>query len=239
MFPFTFPGALPNELGFFVPAALLGAVIAALFVGRRDPGTADDRLGARYLGAISLLALFVAVFAAFAAAQALTDLMVDHTERAVAIEESYEQDNFVDSTSSGLFEDVFAFQTYEFNRSNDANYDAAVGSGIAALTAGAVFVFHRRRRLEMIGAPGFAGSPAAVVNRTYLQGAKFVAALSGALAAAAALYGLWQVIAPGIAGAATADVGRAEGVSAILSSGVFLAAVALIYLRADNELGRA
>jgi len=240
MFPFVFPSSsLPDELGMFIPIALVVGVIAILVVGRRDAGSSADRVGARYMGAVSLLTLFVALFAAYAAAQALTDLVVDHRDRVEANEKQFESEYPI-SANGAVFDNTFTFdfRSFQFSPNNDANYNAAVASGLAALTTGAVFVYHRRRRLNMVGARGFAGSPAAAVNGTYLQSVKFVAALTVALGAAAALYGIWQIVAPGIAGAADADVGRAEGISAFLSSGLLTALAGLIFLRASNEFDR-
>jgi hypothetical protein len=242
MFPFIFPiGSLPDELGLFVPAALLVGIIAVLIAGRRDAAGGEDRVGARYVCAISLLTLFVALYAAFGAVSALIDLVVDHQDRAAALEKLSKQEyGPVPSYGAGGAVTSLGFdvQSYQYSKNNDANYDAAVATGLAALTAAAVFVYHRRRRMAMVGARGFAGSSGAVVNRTYLQGVKFVAALTVALAAAAALYGIWKICAPGIAGALDADVGRAEGVSSFLSSGLLAVAAALIFLRANNELER-
>jgi hypothetical protein len=242
MFPFIFPiGSLPDELGLFVPAALVGAIIAVLLAGRRDAAAGDDRVGARYVGAISLLTLFVALYAAFGAVAALTDLVVDHNERAAGLEKlSQEEYGPIPSYGAGGAVTSLGFdvQPYQFSRNTDANYDTAVATGLAALTAAGVFVYHRRRRMHMIGARGFSGSQAEVVNRTYLQGVKFVAALTVALAAAATLYGIWKIAAPGTAGAIDADVGRAEGISSFLASGLLTAAAALIFVRADNEFAR-
>ncbi len=243
MFPFTFPsGSLPDEIGLFIPLALLIGVFAILLVRRRDAGAGDDR-GARYVGMISLVTLFVALFAAFIAVNALTDLMVDHETRAEINQKAIESPDyptFYPGTGPGgavtsLSVDPGGLYTY--NRDNNGNYDTAVASGLAALTAGAVFIYHRRRRGEIMQAKGAASSGAAVVNHAYLQSVKAVAALTVALAGAAALYGVWHLLAPGIAGSLDADVGRAEGISTFLSSGLLTVAAGLIFVRAENELG--
>jgi Sec-independent protein secretion pathway component TatC len=243
MFPFVFPtGSLPDELGLFVPLALVIGVFAVLLVGR---GGGDDR-GARYVGVISLVTLFVALFAAFVAASALTDLVVNHHERA-AIQNKIDKEGgppatplspgFVPGGQVTSLGNEVPF-TYNYSSNNNVNYNVAVASGFAAMTAGAVFLYHRRRRREIVSARGYASSPAATVNRTYLQSVKAVAVLAFALAAAAALYGIWQIIAPGISGAIDEDIGRTEGISTFLASGTLAAATALIFVRANNELGR-
>lgn len=240
MFPFTFPtGSLPDELGLFIPLALLIGVVAILLVRRSGTGAAGDDGEARYVGTISLVTLFVALFAAFVAVSALTDLIVDHKARVRVQEQAFNEETYIGESGGpggSILSLGFDFPTYTFNPENDANYDTAVASGLAALAAGAVFVYHRRRRIEILAARG--ASSVATVNRTYLQSVKAVAALTFALAAAAAAYGVWQIIAPGISGALDADVGRAEGVSALLSSGLLTGATALIFVRAENELGR-
>jgi len=245
MFPFTFPtGSLPDELGLFVPLALLVGVVAILLVRRGGSGAGDDG-GARYVGTISLVTLFVALFAAFVAVSALTDLLVDHEARVRGLEQAFNDESYygpVGVPAGGPGGPILGlgidFPQYAFSPSDDANYDTAVASGLAAMAAAAVFLVHRRRRIEIVTARGAQGAGAVAVNRTYLQSVKAVASLTFALGAAAALYGVWQIIAPGIAGAIDADVGRAEGISAAVSAGLLALATALIFVRAENELGR-
>lgn len=244
MFPFVFPtGSIPDEIGLFIPLALLIGVFAILLVRRRD-GAAGDDGGTRYVATISLVTLFVALFAAFVAVQALTDLAVDHQQRAAANQELAQSLNaepsFYPGTGPGgpiTTLSIDPTSLYAFTSSNDSNYNTAVASGLAALTTGAVFLYHRRRRARIIGAPDM--SPGAeAVNRTYLQSVKAVAALTIALAGAAALYGIWELIAPGIAGSVSTDVGRMEGLSTFLASGSLTLATALIFVRAEHELQR-
>ncbi len=242
MFPFTFPtGSLPDEIGLFLPLALLIGVFALLLVRRGGSGAGDDR-GVRYVSTISLVTLFVALFAAFVAVQAMTDLIVDHEKRAEINRQTFESDAYAVYPGTGPGGPVSTLTIdpsyYTLSPSNDANYNTAVASGLAAIAAGAVFLYHRRRRMELLSARGAAGAGLDVVNRTYLQSVKAVAAFTFALAAAAALYGIWQLVAPGISGAIDAGVGRAEGISAFLSSGLLAVVSALIFARAEHELGR-
>ena len=224
-----------------MPLALLIGVFAILLVRRRDAGAGDDG-GTRYVGMISLVTLFVALFAAFVAVSALTDLLVDHEARVAGQEQAFNSTSYLPpgAPAGGPGGEIFGLgydlPQYIYSPNNDANYDTAVASGLAAFAAAAVFLYHRRRRIEIMSARGAAGAP--TVNRTYLQSVKAVASLTFALAAAAALYGVWQIIAPGIAGSFDADVGRAEGISALLASGSLTVAAALIFARAENELGR-
>ena len=246
MFPFVFPtGSLPDEIGLFIPLALLIGVFAILLVRRGGTATGDDG-GVRYAATISLVTLFVALFAAFVAVAALTDLMVDHETRADLNQHVSESGDYSVGVYPGTGPggpvttlSVDPASLYAFSSNNDGNYNTAVASGLAALTAGAVFVYHRRRRTAILGAKGAAASGTAVVNRTYLQSVKAVAALTVALAGAAALYGLWELVAPGIAGALSADIGRAEGISAFLSSGLLTVGAALVFVRAENEMTKA
>jgi hypothetical protein len=237
MFPTSFLSnnaeVIPSELGVLLTAALVAAAIAILLVGRREADAGDGRLGLRYFGVICLVTLFVTLFAAFNTARALTDLVVDH--RARAEEKAFKFDptdpeaflnTIMDQTKSTLDRVVEA--PYASSPDNNANYTAAVQSGLVALATGAVFMFHFRRRRELAAEAGDR-TPAARVERTYEYGVCFLAALIVAYAAARSLFGVYQLAFPGTAGDGNPDVLQQEGISAFLAYGLLALAAGGIF----------
>lgn len=232
--PFFFGGgfsSLPSELGIFVSGSLVVAIIAVLFSGRGDD-RASARPAARYLGAIGLLTLFVALFAAFAAVHSLTDLLVDHETRYDSYNAQYDA-----NAAPGVLLPVapvpFDFST---DPSNNTNYAAAVASGLVALTAGGIFFVHARARRRLMDGPNGKAESVSRVDRTYHYGRCFVAALVISVALTTVGFGLFELIAPGIAIGGSAKVVRAEGISEMLSFGLLAAAALLVFLRSWNTV---
>ncbi len=233
MFPFFFPfqnqDVIPSELGVLLTAVLVAAAIAILLVGRREDDATEGRLALRYLGVICIITLFVTLFATFNAVRALTDLVVDHAERAQQHAVHFDVNNpdtIFDSVRS-TFDDALR-PGYVTATDNNANYTAAVQSALVALTAGAVFAFHYRWRRQLADAAADR-SPARRVERTYLYGVCLVGALIAAYAAARSLFGVYQIIFPGTAAAGSSDVTRAEGISSLLSYGLLAAGAGAIF----------
>jgi hypothetical protein len=215
----------PAELGLFLTISIFVAIALSLAAGRRveDP----EHVGpfARYLAAIILLTFFVALFAAFSAAFALTDIVVNHEKRAqdtrTTVRDSFDAfDTFGDGLDLPVGDANYDFSS---ERSNDANYSAAVASGLIAITSGAIWLGHRRwrRRLDP-DAPVVAS-----VERVARLGVCFVTAITVAIAITNVGFGIFEIAAPGIAIGGTHSVGRAEGISEVLSFGL-LAIAALI-----------
>ena len=219
-----FGNPFPAELGVFLTISLFVAIALALGAGRRvdDPEHAGPF--ARYLAAIILLTFFVALFAAFSAAFALTDLMVDHSARAQEARIA-ERESYLETIYGGQLELPVADTNYDFSRepNNDANYSAAVASGLIAITAGAVWLLHRRwrRRLD----PDL--PVVASVERVARLGVCFVTAITAAIAVTSAGFGIFEIVAPGVAIGGKTSVARAEGISEAISFAL-LAAAALV-----------
>jgi len=232
--PFFFGGgvsSLPSELGIFVSGALIVAIIAVLFAGRSDDRP-NARPAARYLGAVGLLTLFVSLFAAFGAVNALTDLIVDHESRYDSYNASYDQGG-----DTGILLPV-APRLFDFSTdpSNNTNYAAAVASGLVALTTGGIFFVHARARRRFMDGPNGKTESAVRVDRTYHYGRCFVAALVISVALTSVGFGLFELVAPGIAIGGSAKVVRAEGISEMLSFGLLALAAVLVFLRSWNTV---
>jgi hypothetical protein len=231
-------GVFPSEVTYLISAALVVAVITLLLAGRRD----DDRAGvgptARYLAAIGIVTLFVTLFASFAAVQALTDLVVDHQARFDEYSALYSEDASLEGGEIFL---PVGYTIYDFGNdpTNNGNYSAAVASGLIAITTGLVFGFHARFRKRFMASRDGASGPAGRIDRTYHAGRCFIAALIVAVALTSVGFGVFEVIAPGIATGLSAKVTRAEGISEILSFGVLALAAGLIFIRSWRRVAPA
>lgn len=211
------------SLVFLALPYFVGATIVILVSGRREPDPDGRRTLARYLGAMSFVALFVALFAAFVSVISLTDLIVDKDRGRTQFEQSFD-------SSTG-----FTFTSSRSN--NDANYRGAMQAGLVTAVAGGVFVFHRRRRDALNARAGFEGSVHQRVDRTAMLTTCFTAALIFFGAAAAGAYGVFRILAPGVAGARDSTLGRQQGVSALLSLGFLAVALAVIFVVHWREAG--
>jgi hypothetical protein len=181
---------------------------------------------------VILLSFFVSLFAAFSSAYALTDLIVNHTDRSAELRrEQRHADLYTDTQSVRL---PVANTEFDFSaeRNNDANYSAAAASGFVAITAAILWLLHRRwrRRLE--------ATPAVVsVDRTTQLGTCFVTALTSAVAITSVAFGLFEIIAPGVAAGGNSAVGRAEGISEAISFGLLAIASVLAFRASWRRVG--
>lgn len=234
-----FRGA-PHGLIAFAGIALIVAVILVLVAGRRDDDPGQTRTQARYLGAITLVSLFVALFAFFGVARALTDLIVDKDVSATAssvpipkelgdILKQLPNGSSIPGLGSGG-------DSGGVGTSNDADYRAAMGTGLLLVAALGVFVFHERRARRLVPRDSFAEGGTARIARAALYGACFVAAIIALFAAAKGVYGIFRVIAPGITGHGADDVERQRGIAQLISFGALSVASVFIFLRAWHWL---
>jgi divalent metal cation (Fe/Co/Zn/Cd) transporter len=115
--------------------------------------------------------------------------------------------------------------------SHDADWNAAVHALLAGVVAAGLYFAHDRRRTRRSWT-----TPGRRIRRTYLYLASFVAVVIATVAVVAALWTLWGIVAPGVAGAGP----RSESLISLAST-LFLAAGALFivwtYVReAEPEL---
>jgi len=234
----SFPGAsrlLPSELGLFVMAAIVVGIAFTLASGRSVDDPSQARSVARYLGAITILTLFVTLFAAFGAVNALSDLLVNHRDRARDLESQAQaalEDDFVSYSSLGegsslpLADGIFDFST---ERNNDANFAFAVASGLVALTTGAVLVVHLRWR-RRLGEHDDTAPVTDAVFRTVSLTVCFVTALVAAIALTSLGFAVFEIVAPGVAIGGKSSVVRAEGISEAISFGLLLVAAIVLFV---------
>ena len=215
----------PTELGIFLSVAILVTVALVLGAGR---GPDPDHVAplARYFGAVIVVTFFVALFAAFSTAFALTDLVVNHTDRSAELRrEQNSGDEFYTDTAGVVLPVADTEFDFSAERNNDANYSAAAASGFVAITAATVWLLHLRWRRRLPNTPAVTS-----VERVARLGVCFVTALTAAVAFTSVAFGIFEIIAPGIAIGGDAGVGRAEGISEALSFGL-LGIVALLAFR--------
>jgi uncharacterized protein DUF5671 len=233
-------GNFPTDLEIFVTAAILVAIGAVLVAGRRAEDPRSLRPAARYLSAICLLTLFVSLFAAFGTMQALTDLVVNHTARlqqTKADVKAENTDNF-SGLSTGVFLPVGnAIFDFSAEPNNDSNYAAAMASGLVAITAGGVFFLHARWRKRLARAEDVPGAVMRV-DRAYNYGVCFVAAITVAVGVTSAGFGLFEVIAPGVAIGGNTSVAKATGLAELAAFGALAIVAALVFVVSWRRGGR-
>ncbi len=208
----------PNELHTLLWIVLAVAISTTLVAGRSEPDPTNVRTLGRYLAAMSLLTLFVSIFAIFGAVHALTDMMVDHSDRARQTRADDQGSFALLGYSSGVDLPVPS-PIFDFSgeRNLDANVSAAVASALVASTTGGLFVFHRRWRRRVMRGDRLRNGPLARVDRAYHYGACFVSGLILAFAYTGAGFAVFQIAAPSTAIGGDADVGRMEGVSELIA----------------------
>jgi hypothetical protein len=188
---------------------LLVVVILILVAGRKDDDPDGTRTQARYLGAITIVAVFVALLAFFGTVHALTDLIVDKAPR---------------GGGGGAA------------RSDDADYRMAARTALLGIAASVVFVFHVRRARKPATVDGFPQQASGRVARAALYGACFVAAIIVIIAGTKGFYGLFKVIAPSTFGSGNDDVVRQRGISDVISFAFLGLGGAFIFVRSWHWL---
>jgi hypothetical protein len=162
--------------------------------------------------------------------QALTDLVVDHTARVKQTRSEanseFDSSNLSDFTG-GVFLPV-GNTIFDFSAepNNDSNYAAAMASGLVAITTGGVFLLHGRWRKRLARADDVPGGAVTRVDRAYNYGVCFVAAITVAIGLTSAAFGIFEVVAPGVAVGGNGRVARGEGLAELAAFGG-LALVAL------------
>lgn len=247
--------------GVLFSAVPIGLVVLGIlvFASNRDVDASGRRSYAVYLCTVCFISLFAALFAAFAISSALLGLMrSDDDDGAIAprvatgvevqaFEEgsgegdSYPPDHMgPDGMGPGSDFDEMPFDdSYDDPGEADEGDEAArgvVGGGIALLVAGGAFVYHLRRLRDLQTEAGYAQSPAGRVEHAYAYATAFTATLVGLGAAGAALWGAFNLAAPGVA----AEFGEGERIDGLvdLLQAALLAAGSFVILVRHLSRGR-
>lgn len=225
-----FDGAQGGKGGlaiFLIP--LVVVVILVLVAGRKDDDPDGTRTQARYLGAITIVALFVALFAFFGTIHALTDLIVDKSPGGGSLPRQLQDilDQLPGLGNSG---------GGGVGRSDNANYQAAARTALLGIAASVVLVYHLRRARALANPESFPTNAPGRVARAALYGACFISALIVIVAATKGFYGLFKVIGPSTFGSGNDDIVRQRGISEIISFAFLGIGGAFIFLRAWHWL---
>jgi hypothetical protein len=210
--------------------ALVVAVILVLVAGRRDDDRAQTRTQARYLGVITLISLFIALFALFGVVRSLTNLIPGEGGSSVSIPGLPPE--LQDLDIEDLIEDLDLPGFEQRGPSyDDRQLQKTIEFGLLFFAAITVFAFHDRRARKLVPAEKFPGDATGRIARAALYGACAVAALLALFAAAKGIYGIFRIIIPGVTGD-DSDFEREKGVAQLISFGVLAGASAFIFLRA-------
>ena len=218
---------LPTELLFLFGIPVVVAAILVLAAARRDDDPSHTRTEARYLGAIIIVSLFIALFASFGVVRGLTDLIVDKHDTKTAIPKQIR--DAID-TIPGL-QNLPGFGSSDL-ANDDADYRLAVQSALLAVAAGVVFVFHDRRARRLVPPGEIDDSATGRVARACVYGICFVAAVVVIVSAAKAGYGFFRVIAPDVTGDGREDPERQRGIAELLSYAFLAGGAAFVFHRA-------
>jgi len=214
---------------------LLVVVILILVAGRKDDDPDGTRTQARYLGAITIVAVFVALLAFFGTVHALTDLIVDKAPRGGG-------GSGIPKALRDILDQIPGASQIPglggshgggggATRGDDADYRMAARTALLGIAASVVFVFHVRRARELAPVERFPQQASGRIARAALYGACFVAAIIVIVAATKGFYGLFKVVAPSTFGSGNDDVVRQRGISDVISFAFLGLGGAFIFVR--------
>ncbi|HVA42751.1 MAG TPA: hypothetical protein VNF50_04645 [Acidimicrobiales bacterium] len=236
-------------VGVAVAGGLVVLVLAGI-VGRAEADPSGRRSGAVYLGVTTFLAVYLALFSSFGLVVSLASLIGPRSSPMTSIGLPRGTAVYGSSSSAPAISVPIPTPTslvitgtvpsatlttgpIMFGRSsvavgpstNDGVVSVSLAMALVALAALGVLGYHRRRLVEALAEPG--PGPAWRVMTIYRLAVSFVAVFVTALAAAAAFYGVYRIIAPGISGAS----GRGDGVQELIDAGYLsLGAAAVLFI---------
>ncbi|HEU5301848.1 MAG TPA: hypothetical protein VFW06_06385 [Acidimicrobiia bacterium] len=210
-----------------VAVVLAVAVILILVAGRKDDDRSGTRTQARYVGALSLIAVFAVLLAFFGVVHSLTNLWVDKLPRRGG--------GGIPPALRDLVDQIPGLADGGGSRggggSDNADYRMAVRSGLLGLAALGVLVFHLRRARALAPVGKLAADATGKVARAALYGACFIAAILFVVASVKTVYSIFQVVEPGTFGKGDVDVARQRGFSDLVSFAFLTAGAAFVFLR--------
>jgi hypothetical protein len=199
--------------------ALIVFAIVALVTGRRDPDPSGSRPYTIYLVLIIFFSMFTALFALTSMASNIAKIPQSHT--------SQTRCSVIGGASvcppigalSG-YQPLVRVNSYDPAKQATAS---AVEAALVALVAIGVLWFHVVRLRELVQDPAFNRSAGRRTYQVYLHAVTFTAAAIFIFAAAATLYAIFRIAAPGYTAQLTSEiVERDAGVVQLVAAG-FLA----------------
>ena len=101
-----------------------------------------------------------------------------------------------------------------------------------------VFFFHARWRRRLASAATSPADAVARVDRAYHYGVCFVSAITAAVGAASAGFGIFELLAPGVAVGGNAKVVRGEGIAELAAFGALALVSILVFRSSWRRAGR-
>lgn len=211
--------------------ALVVSVILVLVAGRTADDRSQTRTQARYLGVITLVSLFIALFAFFGVVRSLTNLIPSEHHSSESIPgipalEGLDVEQIIEDLPFDLPGLEQRGPSY-----TDEQLQHAIEFGLLLVAALGVFAFHNRRARALVSPDAFPGDATGRIARAALYGACAVAALVALFAAAKGVYGLFRIIIPGVTGD-NSGAERERGVAQLITFGLLAGASTFIFLRA-------
>ncbi|MBK5287020.1 MAG: hypothetical protein JJE46_01005 [Acidimicrobiia bacterium] len=185
------------------------ATIIVLISARREPDIERTRTVARYLDAVSILSIYVSLFATYAVVSQLSRFIVPASHRFGGYSGPGLLDSAQSSFSGGRLDSI--------SRGNDTIWRGAVQAGLVLLAAGLIWSFHQRQRRGMVHAPGFMDSSGARVDAAFRYAVCFVAMFVVLMALSFGLYAVFRIAAPGVVSGSGSGGQREAGIGQALS----------------------
>lgn len=226
-------GLALSLLSSLVPLVLI--VVVFLVAGRGEPDPDGQRPYASYLCAVSFVTLFLALFATFAIATSVADVVTsDNATISEGADAQFAPNPSTFPRNASTGSDLQVVRSRRVRTSDDEHWASAVQAGLVALVALALLAMHLPRLDALTRDDGFFRSAAWRVHQVFLYLVCFVAVLIALGAASSALYGLFRALAPGVTGTGS----RSDGVSQLVTSGLLASGAGAIYLAASGRARR-
>ncbi|MGH9282396.1 MAG: hypothetical protein ACRD0S_05610, partial [Acidimicrobiales bacterium] len=192
--------------------------------GRGDPDPTGGRTYAFYLFAVTFISLFITLFALIGVVQAVVRIPLPDSAGEIPVPigpGSAVYGEELIAPAPGFEGSQQGFRQYQSFDPDREWWRMAVQVALIAVAAGMVLRFHAAKARELLTEPGVEASPAWRTYQAYVHAVCFVSVLIVLVAGAAAAYGLFRVIAPGVtAQFSSATAEREGGIAQLVTGGI-------------------